>query len=456
MKGLGVVVLAAGQGTRMRSDIPKVLHCLAGRPLLAHVLDAVARLGPERVVVVQGHGGEQVRQALEGRSLAWVEQPEQRGTGHAVALALPALAGMDRVLVLYGDVPLIEVDTLLGLIAEAEDSALGILTALLTDPTGYGRIVRTPTGRVSRIAEHRDASEAEREIDEINTGILIAERARLEGWLARVEDRNSQGELYLTDVVALAVAEGVDVASTQPASPEEVAGINDRVQLAALERTYQRRQAERLMQGGVTLADPARFDLRGSLHAGRDTFIDINVLIEGEVVLGDRVRIGPQCLLRDCTIGADTEVFAHSIIEDASLGAHSRIGPFARIRPESRLAEGVHIGNFVELKKAEVGVGTKINHLSYIGDAQIGAGVNVGAGTITCNYDGANKFRTIIGDRAFIGSDTQLVAPVEVGEDATIGAGSTITRNAPPGQLTVSRSPQLTLKGWRRPRKQTD
>jgi bifunctional UDP-N-acetylglucosamine pyrophosphorylase/glucosamine-1-phosphate N-acetyltransferase len=363
---------------------------------------------------------------------------------------------MERVLVLYGDVPLIEVDTLLALITESQDTPLGILTAVLSEPAGYGRIVRTPTGRVARIVEHRDASEAEREIDEINTGILIADRARLERWLGRVDSRNSQGELYLTDVVGLAVADGAEVASTQPSEVEEVAGVNDRAQLAALERHFQQRQARRLMQSGVTLADPARFDLRGDLHAGRDVFIDIGVLIEGEVRLGDRVRVGPYCLLRDCHIGPDTEIFAQSIIEGATLGARSRVGPFARIRPDTELAEGVHIGNFVELKKAVVGTGTKINHLTYIGDAEIGADVNVGAGTITCNYDGANKHRTLIGDRAFIGSDTQLVAPVEVGEDATIGAGSTITRNVPPGQLTLSRAPQQTLKGWRRPRKKTD
>lgn len=456
MKGLGVVVLAAGQGTRMRSDIPKVLHQLAGRPLLAHVLDTLDHLAPERVCVVYGHGGELVRQAMAGRPLVWVEQAQQRGTGHAVALALPALAGLERLLVLYGDVPLIEGDTLLGLIAETEGSALGLLTALLADPAGYGRIVRTPTGRVSRIVEHRDASEAEREIDEVNTGILVADCARLEGWLAQVEDRNAQGERYLTDVVALAVADGVEVATTQPASPEEVMGVNDRVQLAVLERHYQHHQAERLMQAGVTLADPSRFDLRGRLTAGRDVFIDIDVLIEGEVSLGDRARIGPHCLLRDCSIGSDTQVLACSIIEQAEVGASALVGPFARLRPGTRLAEGVHIGNFVELKKAEVGSGSKINHLSYIGDALIGAGVNVGAGTITCNYDGANKHRTVIGDGAFIGSDTQLVAPVEVGVDATIGAGSTITHNAPPAQLTLSRAPQMTLKGWRRPRKKTD
>jgi bifunctional UDP-N-acetylglucosamine pyrophosphorylase / glucosamine-1-phosphate N-acetyltransferase len=454
MNRLGILVLAAGQGTRMRSALPKVLHPLAGRPLLAHVLEAASQLQPRRVCVVYGHGGEQVRGVFASRAIEWVEQSEQRGTGHAVGLALPALEDVDRVLILYGDVPLIESATLDRLLQEAADAPLAVLTVVLSDPTGYGRMVRTPAGRVCRIVEHRDASEAEREIEEINTGILVADRERLVGWLGRVgRGNNSQGEVYLTDVVALAVADGVEVVTAQAASPEEVAGVNDRVQLAALERHFQRRQAEHLMRGGVTLADPTRFDLRGQLRAGRDVFIDLNILIEGEVTLGDRVKVGPNCVLRDCTIGADSEILASSVIEGARVGGQARIGPFARLRPETELAEQVHIGNFVEIKKSQVGSGSKINHLSYVGDALIGEDVNVGAGTITCNYDGANKHRTVIGDRAFIGSDTQLVAPVEVGANATIGAGSTITRDAPPDQLTVSRSRQMSLSGWRRPEK---
>jgi bifunctional UDP-N-acetylglucosamine pyrophosphorylase/glucosamine-1-phosphate N-acetyltransferase len=387
------------------------------------------------------------------RAIEWVEQAEQRGTGHAVGLALPALEGVERVLILYGDVPLIESATLNRLLQEAADAPLAVLTAVVSDPTGYGRMVRTPAGRVCRIVEHRDASEAEREIEEINTGILVADRERLAGWLSRVGRGNSQGEVYLTDVVALAVTDGVEVATAQAGSPEEVAGVNDRVQLAALERHFQRRQADHLMRGGVTLADPTRFDLRGQLRAGRDVFIDLNTLIVGAVTLGDRVRVGPNCVLRDCTIGADSEILANSVIEGASVGEEARIGPFARLRPETELADQVHIGNFVEVKKSQVGSGSKINHLSYVGDALIGKDVNVGAGTITCNYDGASKHRTVIGDRAFIGSDTQLVAPVEVGANATIGAGSTITRDAPPDQLTVSRSRQMSLSGWRRPEK---
>ena len=455
MNRLGVIVLAAGQGTRMRSDLPKVLHRIAGRTLLEHVLDAVTQLQPERVCVVYGHGGDRVREQMGGRQVEWVEQSEQHGTGHAVALALPTLAAETRVLVLYGDVPLIGSETLIRLLREAADSALGILTAILPDPSGYGRIVRGADGRVRRIVEHKDATEAELEIEEVNTGILVADRVRLAGWLDRVDKRNAQGEIYLTDVVALAVADGIDIATAQPANLEEVAGVNDRVQLAALERYFQRRQAEGLMRTGVTLTDPARFDLRGYLRAGRDVSIDVNAVLEGDVTLGDRVRVGPNCLLRDCSIGADSEVLANSVIEQAVVGAGARIGPFARIRPETRLGEGVHIGNFVEIKKSSVGTGSKINHLSYVGDAEIGAGVNIGAGTITCNYDGVNKHRTVIGDGAFIGSDTQLVAPVEVGTDATIGAGSTITRDAPPGQLTLSRARQTSIKGWRRPQKKT-
>ena len=455
MNRLGVIVLAAGQGTRMRSDLPKVLHRIAGRALLEHVLDAVAQLQPDRVCVVYGHGGDRVREQMGGRQVEWVEQPEQQGTGHAVALALPTLAAETRVLVLYGDVPLIGSDTLIRLMQEADDSALGLLTAVLPDPSGYGRIVRGADGRVRRIVEHKDATEAELEIEEINTGILVADRVRLAGWLGRLDKRNAQGEIYLTDVVALAVADGIEVATAQPAILEEVAGVNDRVQLAALERYFQRRQAECLMRAGVTLADPARFDLRGHLSAGRDVSIDVNAVLEGDVILGDRVNVGPNCLLRDCSIGADSDILANSVIERSLVGTGARIGPFARIRPETRLGEGVHIGNFVEVKKSVVGTGSKINHLSYVGDAEVGTGVNIGAGTIVCNYDGANKHRTIIGDGAFIGSDTQLVAPVEVGADATIGAGSTITRDAPPGELTLSRARQTSVKGWRRPQKKS-
>ncbi|WP_260293371.1 bifunctional UDP-N-acetylglucosamine diphosphorylase/glucosamine-1-phosphate N-acetyltransferase GlmU [Sedimenticola hydrogenitrophicus] len=452
---LGVVILAAGQGTRMKSALPKVLHNIAGRPLLAHVIDTARVLGGDKVAVVYGHGGDRVQQAIADPGLVWVEQAEQLGTGHAVEQAMFAMADMDRVLVLYGDVPLTTQVTLNSLIHQAEGSALALLTVTLDDPTGYGRIVRVE-GHVTRIVEQKDASEVEQRIREINTGILIAERAKLAGWLARLESNNAQGEFYLTDIVAMAVDDGIEVKTAHPADTFEVEGVNDRVQLAMLERRHQQMQAERLMRQGVTLRDPARFDLRGRLHSGEDVELDVNVLIEGEVTLGNGVRVGANTVIRNSRIGDGVWIKENCVIEDAVIGADSIIGPFARLRPATTLAERVHVGNFVEIKKSDVAAGSKINHLSYIGDTTIGRSVNIGAGTITCNYDGVNKFRTVIGDNAFIGSDTQLVAPVEVGAGATIGAGSTITRDAPPDTLTLSRAKQLTLKGWKRPEKQGD
>ncbi len=452
---LGVAILAAGQGTRMRSALPKVLHPLAGRPLLRHVVDKARELFPERLAVVHGYGGEQVREALPDPDIHWVLQAEQQGTAHALSQALPALEGVDRVLVLYGDVPLIGAETLGALIHAADAGPLALLTVHLDDPTGYGRILRDPAGRVLRIVEHRDASSAEREIHEINTGMLVADRTRLAAWLARVGKDNAQGEYYLTDVVGLAVADGVEVRAVHPRDPLEVEGVNDRVQLARLERVLQRSQADALMRAGVTLCDPARFDLRGRLVAGRDLVIDINVVIEGDVELGEGVHLGANTVIRNSRIGPGTRVLESSLIEDSTVGADCRIGPFARLRPGTRLADGVHIGNFVEIKNSAVEQGSKINHLSYVGDASVGSGVNIGAGTITCNYDGANKHRTVIGDNAFIGSDTQLVAPVTVGPGATIGAGSTITRDAPPEKLTLTRSRQTTIDGWRRPKKRS-
>ena len=453
MMTLGVAVLAAGQGTRMRSALPKVLHPLAGRPLLTHVVEKARSLSPAGLAVVYGHGGEQVRSALPEPDLRWVPQPEQLGTAHALAQALPALQGVQRVLVLYGDVPLIREETLSRLIQAAESTPLALLTVRLDDPTGYGRILREGAGRILRIVEHRDASPAERQIREINTGMLVADRARLAGWLARVGNENAQREYYLTDVVGLAVADGVHVRAVHPGDPAEVEGVNDRVQLARLERLLQRSQAEALMRGGVSLSDPARFDLRGRLAAGRDVTIDIDVIIEGDVELGEGVHLGAHCVVRNSRIGAGARVLESSVIEDSVVGAQCRVGPFARLRPGTRLADGAHIGNFVEIKNSSVGDGSKINHLSYVGDAIVGTGVNIGAGTITCNYDGANKHRTVIGDNVFVGSDTQLVAPVTVGAGATIGAGSTITRNAPPDKLSLSRAPQTTIEGWRRPKK---
>jgi bifunctional UDP-N-acetylglucosamine pyrophosphorylase/glucosamine-1-phosphate N-acetyltransferase len=448
---LSVVILAAGQGTRMRSALPKVLHPLGGKPLLEHVIEVARRLNPETIHVVYGHGGEQVPDALAGVPVDWVEQAEQLGTGHAVDQVMPRIADDCVVLVLYGDVPLITPATLAPMVEQARHNKLSVLTAKLDNPLGYGRIVRGANGRLVDIVEQKDASEEQLRIREINTGFLAVPAALLRDWLSRLDNRNAQGEYYLTDIVAMAVDDGIEVASTRAESVDEILGVNDRVQLAHLERVYQRQQAEVLMRSGVTVADPARFDLRGELTAGSDSFIDINVLFEGSVTLGARVRIGPNCVIRDASLGDEVEVLANCVIDDARIGRACRIGPFARIRPATELGERVHVGNFVEVKKSRIANGSKINHLSYIGDTHMGSGVNVGAGTITCNYDGANKHLTEIGDDVFVGSDTQLVAPVKVGDGATIGAGTTVTRDVPPGQLTLSRAPQKTVEGWRRP-----
>ncbi|MEQ6340077.1 MAG: bifunctional UDP-N-acetylglucosamine diphosphorylase/glucosamine-1-phosphate N-acetyltransferase GlmU [Gammaproteobacteria bacterium] len=448
---LNVIILAAGAGTRMRSKLPKVLHEVGGKPMLEHVVDAARQLDARRIQVVYGHGGEAVRSALAHLEVVWVEQGEQLGTGHAVAQTLPHMGAGDTVLVLYGDVPLISAETLRQVVAVAQQDSLGLLTVRLDDPRGYGRIVRDDQGSVVRIVEEKDASTEQRAIAEINTGMLAVSGERLQKWLAVLDNNNAQGEYYLTDIIAMAVRDGVKVSTVAPRSAAEVMGVNNRVQLAEVERHYQRAQAEHLMLAGITLRDPTRFDVRGELSAGSDVTIDVNVVIEGKVVLGNGVRIGPNVVLRNAAIGDDVEILAQCVIEDAVIGAHCRIGPFARIRPETRLAADVHIGNFVEIKKSEIGQGSKINHLSYVGDATVGGNVNIGAGTITCNYDGANKHRTIIGNDVFVGSSTQLVAPVTVGDGATIGAGSTITRDAPPGELTLSRTPQQTRLGWKRP-----
>ncbi|EIC20717.1 bifunctional UDP-N-acetylglucosamine diphosphorylase/glucosamine-1-phosphate N-acetyltransferase GlmU [Thiorhodovibrio frisius] len=450
---LGVVILAAGKGTRMRSALPKILHPLAGRPLLQHVLDAAEALGAARICCVYGHGGDLVPKTLKDANCTWVEQSERLGTGHAVLQAMPSMAGMDRILVLYGDVPLIEPETLNRLVADSNGKALGLISMHLDDPSGYGRIVRDKRGHVLRIVEHKDASEAELGIQEINTGIIVADARRLGEWLTQIGNNNVQGEYYLTDVIGLATAQGIEVVTTHPEAPQEVAGVNDRLQLAELERYHQRRLAETLMLQGTTVLDPARLDIRGTLICERDVTLDVNLIVEGRVRLGANVRVGPNCLLKDCEIGAGSEVFANSIVECAHVGAGARIGPFARLRPEADIGDHCHIGNFVEVKKSRIGEGTKVNHLSYIGNAELGSRVNIGAGTITCNYDGANKHLTKIGDGAFIGSNTALVAPVEVGADATIGAGSVIAREAPAGQLSLTRAPQTTVKGWERPRK---
>ncbi|MBI4695103.1 MAG: bifunctional UDP-N-acetylglucosamine diphosphorylase/glucosamine-1-phosphate N-acetyltransferase GlmU [Gammaproteobacteria bacterium] len=450
---LSVCILAAGKGKRMYSALPKVLHRLAGKPLVGHVLDAAAAVTPTAPIVVYGHGGELLPAAFEGREIAWVEQREQLGTGHAVAQALPRIPADTLVVILYGDVPLLSVATLERLIAAAEPSGFSLLTVVLADPTGYGRIVRDAAGEVQRIVEHKDASPAERAIAEINTGIMAVRGDYLHRWLPTLGNDNAQGEYYLTDCVALAVADGIRVAPVAAANEAEVTGVNNRVQLAELERAHQQAQARALMEAGVTLADPARIDVRGRLECGRDCVIDINTVFVGQVKLGNNVVIGPNCVVTDSEIGDGVELLPNSIIDSARVGAGSRIGPFARLRPETELGTDVHIGNFVEVKKSRIEDGSKANHLAYIGDTEIGRNVNVGAGTITCNYDGANKHKTIIEDDVFIGSDTQLVAPVRVGRGSTIGAGTTVTDDVEPDRLVISRVRQKTISGWQRPRK---
>ncbi len=448
---LAVVILAAGQGKRMHSDLPKVLQPLAGRPLLQHVIDTARSLDPASIYVVYGHGGDRVRAAMKSEPVAWVAQPEQLGTGHALLQVAPRLADDERVLVLYGDVPLTRPSTLRELLDRAGPDALALLTVMLEDPTGYGRIIRDSRGRVRRIIEQRDADKRELAICECNTGVMVAPAGSLKRWLARLTNHNAQREYYLTDVIALAVGERVAVEPLVAPSATEVLGVNDKAQLAEVEGAYRRRQANELMLAGVTVVDPARLDVRGTVEAGRDVVLDANVVLQGRVKFGDRVRVGPGCIIRDSEIGSDTEVFAYCLIDRAMIGRSCRIGPFARFRAASTLADDVHIGNFVEVKNTRIGPQSKANHLTYLGDAVIGANVNVGAGTVTCNYDGANKWQTHIGDGAFIGSGSMLVAPVSIGAGATIGAGSTITSDAPEGQLTLGRAKQTSIASWKRP-----
>lgn len=450
---LSVIILAAGQGTRMKSQLPKVLHRLAGRPLLEHVYLAAAQFPKARVHIVYGHGGELVREGLSHLDANWVEQAQQLGTGHAVMQALPNVGASDCVLILYGDVPLITHATLQRLVDAAGTKEFGLLTVKLDDPTGYGRIVRDSHGNVQRIVEQKDATESERAIHEVNTGMMAVSAKQLQGWVDRLSNNNAQREYYLTDVIEMAVGDGVSINTVSPESGFEVMGVNDRAQLAELERYYQLVQAQHLMKQGVTLADPARFDLRGELEVGRDISIDVNVVLEGKVKLGDRVTIGPNNVLRNVVVEDDVIILPNCVIEDATLGKGARIGPYSRIRPETVLGENVHVGNFVEIKKSTVARGSKVNHLSYIGDSEVGRNVNVGAGTITCNYDGANKHKTVIGDDVFIGSDCQLIAPVTVGDGATLGAGTTLTQDAPAGKLTLSRVRQHTIEHWQRPQK---
>ena len=446
-----VVVLAAGQGKRMHSNLPKVLQPLAGRPMLAHVLDTARELNPDAIKVVYGHGGEQVRAAFDDPDLVWCLQAEQLGTGHAVMQAMPDVPDGHRVLILCGDVPLVGSGTLSALVDAESAGSLSLLTVRLDDPREYGRVLRNEAGDVVRIVEERDADSDERAVDEVNTGLIAADAKDLRGWLARLGSANAQGELYLTDVISMAFNERKSVRGIRVDDPNEVIGINDKRQLAVAERSYQLRQAESLMSRGVTLADPARIDVRGRLEVGRDVFIDANVVFAGDVTLGDGVSIGPGCSIANARLGADTVVHSHTVMDGIVTGAGCEIGPFARVRPGTELANSVKIGNFVEIKNSRVADKSKVNHLSYIGDTTIGTEVNVGAGTITCNYDGARKHRTTIGDRAFIGSGAMLVAPVVIGAGATIGAGSTISKDTPPEELTLARSRQVTISGWRRP-----
>ena len=449
---MNIVILAAGQGKRMHSNLPKVLHPIAGKALAAHVLDTARRLGQSRICLVVGHGGEVVRSALAAADVACAVQEPQLGTGHAVMQALPLLDGEGMTLVLYGDVPLIQAATLQRLVQAAGDG-LAVLTVDLENPKGYGRIIRDSAGRVQRIVEEKDATPAERLVRETNTGIMALPTARLKDWLSRLSNDNAQGEYYLTDVVAVAVADGVPVHTAQPEGEWEVAGVNSKVQLAELERVYQLRLAHGLLEQGVRLADPARLDVRGQLRCGRDVAIDVGCVFEGEVVLEEAVDIGPYCVLKNVTVKAGARIAAFSHLEGAVVGPDAIVGPYARLRPGTELGAEAHVGNFVELKNSILGPGSKANHLAYVGDATVGQRVNIGAGTITCNYDGANKHRTIIEDDAFIGSDSQLVAPVTVGRGATLGAGTTLTKDAPADSLTVSRARQVSLAGWKRPEK---
>ena len=447
---MNVVILAAGMGKRMQSDLPKVLHPLAGKPLLSHVIDTARTLSPSRVCVVYGHGGEMVPSRLAADDLRFVLQAPQLGTGHAVMQAADVLDDAVPTLVLYGDVPLTAAQTLQTLVDKAGNEKLAVLTVDLEDPTGYGRIVRADK-RIVRIVEQKDASESERAIQEVNTGILVAPTRALKTWLGKLSNNNAQQEYYLTDVIAMAVQDGIPVESAQPAQVWETLGVNSKVQLAELERIYQRNIANTLLDQGVTLADPNRLDVRGALRCGRDVSIDVGCVFEGEVVLGDGVSIGANCVIRDATIDRGVTIKAFSHIDGATIGADAQIGPYARLRPGTELGADVHVGNFVEIKNSQFDAHSKANHLAYVGDATVGARVNIGAGTITCNYDGANKHRTVIEDDAFIGSDTQLVAPVTVGKGATLGAGTTLTKDAPPDSLTVSRAKQISITGWQRP-----
>lgn len=458
MPRINVVILAAGMGKRMRSALPKVLHPLAGKPILSHVLDTARTLSPEKICVIYGYGGERVRQTVgDDPNLIWVEQAQQLGTGHAVKQALPYLEKGSATLVLFGDVPLVKSNTLEELIGKARADNLVLLTVELDNPTGYGRIVRdSETNRVQAIVEEKDALPSQKAIREINTGIMILPNMYLESWLDRLSNNNTQGEYYLTDIIAMAVDDGIQIETSNPSSEWEVVGVNDKVQLSSLERIYQQDIANKLMEQGVMLADPARLDVRGKLVCGNDVEIDVNCIFEGNVRLGDGVKVNANCILRNVVVSDGTVIHPFSMLEDTRVGENCRVGPYARIRPGTQLDDVVHVGNFVEIKNSHIASGSKVNHLSYIGDTEMGKQVNIGAGTITCNYDGAFKYRTIIEDNVFIGSDSQLIAPVTVAKGSTIGAGSTITRDTPEGQLTLSRVKQISIAHWKRPQKNKD
>ncbi len=450
---LSIVILAAGKGTRMRSSLPKVLQPLAGKPLLAHVIDTAKRVGAAEICVVYGHGGEHVQSAFPDDQLGWALQEPQLGTGHAVQQAMPQVAEGNTVVIVYGDVPLVTPETVRQLAAAAAGGKLGLLTVDAENPQGYGRIIRDTAGNVLRIVEEKDATDEQLRVAEVNTGLLACSADKLNPWLDALKADNTQEEYYLTDVIAAAVADGVAVEAVKASSETEVMGINDKIQLAQAERALQLRLVRELMKAGATVVDPARVDIRGSVMVGSDVFIDVNAVFEGKVELGDNVVLGPNVSIKNTKIAAGTHIHANSVLEDAMVGANADIGPFARLRPNANILDGARVGNFVEIKNTTLGLGSKANHLTYLGDAEIGAGVNVGCGTITCNYDGANKHKTVIGDNAFIGSGVELVAPVTVGEGATIGAGSTIGGNAPAGELTLERAKTRTISGWKRPKK---
>lgn len=451
-QALSVVILAAGKGTRMYSDLPKVLHPIAGKPMVKHVIDTAKQLGAHNIHLVYGHGGDLMQQRLANEPVNWVLQTEQLGTGHAMQQAAPFFADDENILMLYGDAPLITKATLEKLIAAKPDKGIALLTVVLDNPTGYGRILRE-NGNVVGIVEQKDANAEQLKIQEVNTGVMVSDGASFKKWLTQLDNNNAQGEYYMTDVIALANRDGCQVAAVQAADLMEVEGANNRLQLVALEQYFQQKQARELLLAGVMLLDPNSFKLRGELTHGKDVEIDMNVILKGKVRLGNRVKIGAGCVITNCDIGDDVEIKPYSVLEDTSVGANAAIGPFSRLRPGAELAENTHVGNFVEIKKAQIGKGSKVNHLTYVGDAEIGKDCNIGAGVITCNYDGANKFKTIIGDNVFIGSDSQLVAPVTIESGATIGAGSTIRDDVRHDELVTTRVPQKHIQGWERPKK---